>query len=107
MKIVHPGVVTDSQAEFDELCEKIIRLITVENTAFRIVDRPEFHALLPANTRIPTRYHLCKNVMPKMVEDLREIIRQVSYIILILRTCIVIIYFKVIIIKFSASLESV
>lgn len=79
MKTEHKEVVAQTKAEFDRLSEKIVRLITADNSAFRIVDRPEFRDLFPPHTRIPSRYHLSKNVMPAMVDELRETIREVSF----------------------------
>ncbi|GMR38659.1 hypothetical protein PMAYCL1PPCAC_08854, partial [Pristionchus mayeri] len=64
------------EGEFEEFCEKIIRLIAADNAAFRIVERPEFRDLFPPLTRMPTRYHLSKVVMPSMAETLRTTIFQ-------------------------------
>ncbi|GMR62915.1 hypothetical protein PMAYCL1PPCAC_33110 [Pristionchus mayeri] len=72
----HPYCLTTSQAEFDQLCEKILRLCTLDKLLERIIDRPEFHALFPSSTRIPTRYHLLKVVKPSMEAALREALYQ-------------------------------
>lgn len=79
MEHKHPVNLANSKADFDQLCEKIVKLIAVDNSAFRFVDRPEFHALFPPNTRIPTRYHISDVVMPSMVDTLRTTIREVSF----------------------------
>ncbi|GMT14664.1 hypothetical protein PFISCL1PPCAC_5961, partial [Pristionchus fissidentatus] len=72
----HSDALASSKMDFDELCKKITRLVTVDNAAFRIVERPEFQALFPPSTRLPTCYHLAKVAMPSMVEKLRETIRE-------------------------------
>ncbi|GMR54622.1 hypothetical protein PMAYCL1PPCAC_24817, partial [Pristionchus mayeri] len=76
MENKHPEALAASQETFDQFCEKIIRLIAADNSAFRIVERQEFRDIFPSHTRMPTRYHLSKVVMPKMVDTLRQTIRQ-------------------------------
>ncbi|GMT31988.1 hypothetical protein PFISCL1PPCAC_23285, partial [Pristionchus fissidentatus] len=73
----HSDALEVSKKDFDELCEKITRLVIVDNAAFRIVERPEFQALFPPSTRLPTRYHLSKVVMPSMVKKLRNTITEI------------------------------
>ncbi|GMR48994.1 hypothetical protein PMAYCL1PPCAC_19189, partial [Pristionchus mayeri] len=76
METKHPEELATSKADFDLFCEKIVRLIAADNAAFRIVERQEFRDLFPPHTRMPTRYHLSKVIMPSMIETLRATISQ-------------------------------
>ncbi|GMS93774.1 hypothetical protein PENTCL1PPCAC_15949, partial [Pristionchus entomophagus] len=75
MESKHPTDLAKSKSDFDQLSEKIVRFVTVENISVRVVDRPEFHALFPPNTRMPSRHHLSNVVMPSMVKKMKETIQ--------------------------------
>lgn len=77
----HPVQFGSAQDQFTDFCEKIVRFITIENASFRMVESPDFKALFPSSTRLPTRYHLSNVAMPSMVDTLKETIRQVSNLI--------------------------